>query len=262
MHRFYLSLFLLITCFVMPLTAQVASNDSIIEKPVDSDSLQITSELPEDFQEEVDSSVLEIVPEEKIVLVNFDTMVYLRKSESGLNIDDLDKCHIYFDKIILKTGDSLVVRVNRVTPADVVFFYPFSKKVNYLSRSEVYKVQKSSGKELLSNNLPYITEVVTVDSTGETQVLTRKLKDWQTIVVTEDEDDVEGMTPLENVTIRYEASYPGVNAKYLKKNAIIRLQRRVANIPATKALITNIKYYMPYGDIPSVEIEAIPYTDE
>ena len=82
---------------------------------------------------------------------------------------------------------------------------------------------------------------------------------WESVVVTEKEDDVEGLYKKD--FLKANASSGSRSPKAAKQSATIRLQKKAANIGALMVLITNSEMKGGYGEIPGWELEGIAYSD-
>lgn len=85
------------------------------------------------------------------------------------------------DKVILKNGDILNVKVTKNNETSIEFQYPNETLVNVKNKREIKRIVYASGREEeIALALPVINSP----------------KDWEKVVVTYDESDVEGLTKV------------------------------------------------------------------
>ena len=93
------------------------------------------------------------------------------------------------DKIFLRSGDSLNVKVLLVGTEEIQFTYPGETVVNQKLKNEVkYIVFESGRKEVFNASV----EIPTIDPKNWK-------KEWEKVVVTYNEDDIKGLTRVDNI---------------------------------------------------------------
>jgi hypothetical protein len=82
---------------------------------------------------------------------------------------------------------------------------------------------------------------------------------WEAVLVTEKEEDVEGL--YKKGVVKANASSGSRSPKAAKLSATIRLQKKTANMGALIVLVTHSEMKGGYGEIPGWELEGIAYSD-
>jgi hypothetical protein len=80
---------------------------------------------------------------------------------------------------------------------------------------------------------------------------------WQAVIVTEHQSDVEGMYKCGLVSAS--ASPSSRNMTAAKKSTIIKLQKKAANLGGVVVLVTHAESKGGYGDNPGYDMEGIVY---
>jgi hypothetical protein len=83
---------------------------------------------------------------------------------------------------------------------------------------------------------------------------------WESILVTRDKKDIQGLYNRGVITSK--SSPSNRSKKAAKQSAIIKLQKKAANLKGTIILLTKEEAKGAYGDIPGYELEAIVYGTE
>ena len=127
------------------------------------------------------------------------------------------------DKVILKNGEELNVKVVKNNEKTIEFLYPGESMVNEKNKREIKKIVYESGREETFNvgiNVPEIK--------GE--------KDWEKVVETYLEADVEGLTRVDE--IKATSGWGGAMASSAGyKGAIKKLKKKAAKLGAGVILI-------------------------
>jgi hypothetical protein len=129
------------------------------------------------------------------------------------------------DKVVLRSGDTLNVKIQKSTDDKVEYTFPNETTLNEKSKKEIVKVIYSSGREEKCNTK---FEIPTIN--GES--------DWKNVVITYLPSDVEGLTRVSDVkaTSMWGGSM-GSSIGY--KGALNKLKRRAAKLNAGVILITS-----------------------
>jgi len=80
---------------------------------------------------------------------------------------------------------------------------------------------------------------------------------WQTVIVTDSKDDVEGLFALGDVSAQ--SSPQARNARAAKKSADIRMKKRAVNMGGIMVLVTKREARGGYGEIPTHFVEGVVY---
>lgn len=136
----------------------------------------------------------------------------------------------------------LAVNVTTVTPAYVSFTYPGKNDIYTIERKDVHRIVYRNGR-VEELNKPAVIEI-SEDS-------------WKAVWLTEDKKDVANLYKLGEV----EATSPpsARNPKAAKKGAIIKLQKRAANLRGSIILVTYKEQTGGYGEYPGYIIKGIVY---
>ena len=81
--------------------------------------------------------------------------------------------------------------------------------------------------------------------------------DWQTVILTDNKDDVEGFFALGQVDAQ--SSPQSRNARSAQRSADIRLKKRAVNMGGIVVLITKRESRGGYGETPTHYVEGIVY---
>ncbi len=136
----------------------------------------------------------------------------------------------------------LPVNVTQVTPAYVSFTYPGMDEIYTIERKDVHKIiYKNGRKEVL--NKPAVIDIPE-DS-------------WEAVWLTEDKKEVANLFKLGEVE---STSPPSARSpKAAKKGAIIKLQKKAANMKGNVILVTYKEKTGGYGEFPGYVIKGIVY---
>ena len=143
------------------------------------------------------------------------------------------------DTIYKIEGKILPVDVIKVTPQYVSFLVPGSTETYTMSRKEVQKIKYKNGR-VEEFNKP-VFEMVDDYS-------------WEAVWLTEDKKEVAELYRRGKVSAKSPAS--SRSPKAAKKNAIIRLQKKAANMKGVVVLVTKKQATGGYGEYPGYYIEG------
>lgn len=163
-----------------------------------------------------------------------------KQSQSSFSDIKIEK----LDTIFKLGGKRIVCTVQKIAMTSIIYVLPSQTNQLEIPRKDVEKIIYRNGRKELINK-PIFSMV------DKTQ--------WESVVVTEKEEDVEGLYKKD--FLKANASSGSRSPKAAKQSAIIRLQKKAANIGALMVLITNSEMKGGYGEIPGWELEGIAYTD-
>ena len=146
------------------------------------------------------------------------------------------------DTIYKIEGKILPVDVIKVTPQFVSFLVPGSTETFTMSRKEVQKIKYKNGRVEEFNKPVFMM----VDDYS-----------WEAVWLTEDKKEVAELYKRGKATAKSPSS--SRSPKAAKKNAIIRLQKKAANMKGIVVLITKKVATGGYGEYPGYYIEGVVY---
>lgn len=146
------------------------------------------------------------------------------------------------DTIYKIEGKIMPVDVIKVTPQFVSFLVPGSSETFTMARKEVQKIKYKNGR-VEEFNKP-VFEMVDDYS-------------WEAVWLTEDKKEVAELYRRGKISAESPAS--SRSPKAAKKNAIIRLQKKAANMKGVVVLVTKKQATGGYGEYPGYYIEGIVY---
>ncbi|MBN2214638.1 MAG: hypothetical protein JW723_10370 [Bacteroidales bacterium] len=136
----------------------------------------------------------------------------------------------------------LPVNVTTVTPAYVSFTYPGKNEIYTIERKDVHKIIYKNGR------IEELNKPVVIDIPKDS---------WEAVWLTEDKKDVANLYKLGEVE---STSPPSARSpKAAKKGAIIKLQKRTANMKGSVVLVTYKEKTGGYGEYPGYVIKGIAY---
>jgi hypothetical protein len=157
------------------------------------------------------------------------------------------KSKLGIDIMLLMTGEQKDVEIRKFSLKYIYFSSPGESTMKQIDRRLVNVIYYRSGRK----------EVITpkaVDIPSNT--------DWEKIKVTENPKDV-GPTMIEidviEVVVEASAREQYYKPKTLESSAIIILKKKAAMLNGELVVITKISHNRPYGEAPSVRIEATAY---
>ena len=129
------------------------------------------------------------------------------------------------DKIIMRSGDTLKVKITKSTPELVEFTYPKEDLINTEYKNAIVKIIFSSGREELCSEKNQLQKI-----NGE--------DDWESVVITYTENDVKGLTRVGQITKT--SGWGGTMATGLGyKDALKKIQKEAAREGASIVWITD-----------------------
>ncbi len=146
------------------------------------------------------------------------------------------------DTIILISGRKVIASVQSVSTSKVMYIPYDGKVVKEMDRKQVHKILYKVGRVEVFNSLA----AVMVDDDN-----------WQTIIVTDNRDDTEGLFALGDVIAQ--SSPQARNARAAKRSADIRMKKRAVNMGGIIVLITKRETRGGYGEIPTHFVEGVVY---
>ena len=136
----------------------------------------------------------------------------------------------------------LPVNVTTVTPAYVSFTYPGKSEIYTIERKDVYKIIYKNGR---------------IEELNKPAVIDIPKDSWEAVWLTEDKKDVANLYKLGEVE---STSPPSARSpKAAKKGAIIKLQKKAANMKGSVVLVTYKEKTGGYGEYPGYVIKGIVY---
>ena len=158
------------------------------------------------------------------------------------------------DKIALRNGRAIDVKVHRSTATDIYYTYPGETSVYERPKSDISYILYSDGKREVFDERQRVTTTPPPSSQAPSRTTaptTRsRIEDelfWQDITTTFVESDVKGMTRLQRVTAMSSVSY---------RDAIQQLKKKAADLGGTTILVMDI----PEND--DIEVIGVVYRDE
>jgi len=146
------------------------------------------------------------------------------------------------DTIILISGRKVVANIQSLTTSKVVYIPYDGKAIKEMDRKQVHKILYRNGRIESFNSLA--VEMIDEDS-------------WQTVIITDSKDDVEGLFALGDVSAQ--SSPQARNARAAKKSADIRMKKRAVNMGGIMVLVTKREARGGYGEIPTHFVEGVVY---
>lgn len=146
------------------------------------------------------------------------------------------------DTIYMLGRRKLVVEVKNISSSTVRYSKPGSDESVTLQRKQIQKIIFSNGRKEVFNK-----PVMMMVEAG----------DWKTVIVTDRKNDVNGLYELGKVEAKSSAG--SRSAKSAKKSAVIRIQKKTANLGGMIVLITKEQSVGGFGEPPTYEIEGIAY---
>ena len=146
------------------------------------------------------------------------------------------------DTIFMLGRKKLIVEVRNISSSTVRYSEPGSDETITIERKQIQKIVFSNGRKEVFNK-----PVMMMIEQG----------DWKTVIITDRENDVNGLYELGKVDAKSSAG--SRNAKSAKKSAMIRLQKKTANLGGMIVLITNEESIGGFGEPPTYEVKGIAY---
>lgn len=149
---------------------------------------------------------------------------------------------VKLDTIHLLGRKKLVVQVRNISSSTIRYSEAGSDETTTLQRKQIQKIVFSNGRKEVFNK-----PVMMMVEAG----------DWKTVIVTDRKNDVSGLYELG--AVKGKSSAGSRNAKAAKKSAIIRLQKKTANLGGMIVLITKEQSIGGFGEPPTFEVEGMAY---
>ncbi len=157
------------------------------------------------------------------------------------------KSKLGVDIMVLMTGEEREVEIRKFSAKFIYFSKPSELTMTQIDRRLVNVIYYRSGrKEVITPKLVDIP----------------KNADWEKIKITEDPKDVTGtMIQIDIIEVIVEASTRDQYYKpqTLENSAFIILKKKAAMLNGELVLIKKKSHSRPYGEAPSLRIEAIAY---
>jgi hypothetical protein len=169
-----------------------------------------------------------------LVLIILST-VYSFAQQASANI-------VKLDTVIMVSGKKIIAKVQMVTPTKITFYKEGKTILEEMMRKQIHKIQYASGKVEVFNKPAF--EMVAEG-------------DFKTIVLTEKDEDVQGLYELGKVDAQ--STKGSRSAKAAERSANIRLQKKAANLGAYIVLITKRENLGGFGEIPTHFVEGVAY---
>lgn len=129
------------------------------------------------------------------------------------------------DKVVLRNGESLDVKIVRSTNTAIEFTYPKEELVNEKSKKEISYIVYASGRKEECNQ------------TFQVPVIKGK-KDWEKVIITHLASDVEGLTRVDEIAAT--SGWGGsLGSSMGYKDAIKKLKKKAAKLGAGVILIAD-----------------------
>lgn len=129
------------------------------------------------------------------------------------------------DKIIMRSGDTLNVKITKTTPEFVEFTYQNEDLVNTEYKNAIEKIVYASGREEICSQKNQLQKINGPD-------------DWEKVVITYTESDVKGLTKVGQITKT--SGWGGRMATGLGyKNALKKIKKEAAKKGASIVWITD-----------------------
>ncbi|NJK97129.1 MAG: hypothetical protein HC905_21410 [Bacteroidales bacterium] len=149
------------------------------------------------------------------------------------------------DTIVRLGGKKIPCKVLNVSSSTILYSAPDKTESLAIDRKEIEKIIFKTGRVEVFNK-----PVLTMIQEGQ----------WESILVTRDEKDTHGL--YNRGVIKASSSPSNRSKKAAKQSAIIKLQKKAANLGGTIILLTKEESKGAYGDIPGFDLEAIVYGTE
>ncbi len=149
------------------------------------------------------------------------------------------------DTIVRLGGKKIPCKVTNISSSSILYTDLEKKQSQAIERKEVEMIIFKNGmKEQI--NKPVL---IMVDE-GQ----------WESILVTKEKNDVQGLYDRGKITAKSAPS--SKSKKAAMQSAIIKLQKKAANLQGSMILITKTENYGGYDENPGYELEAIVYGKE
>jgi len=146
------------------------------------------------------------------------------------------------DTVMLISGRKVAVRVQGVSPSKISYMPIDKDEIKEMDRKQVHKIFYRNGMVEHFNSLA----VQMIDE-----------GDWQTVILTDNKDDVEGFFALGEVEAQ--SSPQSRNMRSAQRSADIRLKKRAVNMGGIVVLITKRESRGGYGEVPTHFVQGVVY---
>jgi hypothetical protein len=148
------------------------------------------------------------------------------------------------DTIVKLGGKKIICSIIKISSNSVTYKLTSNSDEQEILRKDIEKVIYSTGRKEIYNK----------------PVLLMVGKDnWQSVVITENPDDVEGLYKV--AALKSNAASGIRTAEAAKASATVRLQKKAANIGSLMVLVIHTEMLGGYGEVPGCEMEGIAYGD-
>lgn len=148
---------------------------------------------------------------------------------------------------IVRFGDRKIP-VTKLTMGAQTVTYALPEKPDSIIRLERKEIEKIIFK---NGNISVLNKAV---------VTVVKDDEWQAVLITKDEREVQGLYKRGEVSAR--ASMSSRDKKRAQESATVKMQKKAAAQKAYIILITHEEYYGGYGDPPGYYVEGVSYGKE
>ncbi|MBN2349321.1 MAG: hypothetical protein JXJ22_10810 [Bacteroidales bacterium] len=163
-----------------------------------------------------------------------------------------------YDKIVTFEKELYIVKIQNITPSEIIFRYPLNTFISKIHRTKVSQILYANGKIDLFKPIEIINDTDTL--LPDERIIVKEIKDWKKVIVVYSETDVPyDLVEKGIISARYESSKIKATGEFLEKNGMIIIRKKAANIEADYLLITNKNIHKAYGDLPFIELEGIAY---
>ncbi len=169
-------------------------------------------------------------------------------SKKGYNASaSFPKSKLGVDVMVLMTGEQKDVEIRKFSTRFIYFSKPSESVMTQIDRRLVNAIYYRSGRK----------EVITPKAVDLPQN-----SDWEKIKITEDPNDIgPTMIEIDVIEVEVEASTREqyVKPQTLQNSANIILRKKAALLNGELVLIKKKSHSRPYGEAPSLRVEAIAY---
>lgn len=149
---------------------------------------------------------------------------------------------VNLDTIMLVSGKKVLGKVHGVSSSKITYYPQGKSKIEEFARKQIQIILYSTGRREFFNKPAF--EMV-------------EARDFKTIVLTENEEEVAGLYELGKVEAK--SSKNARSAKAAQQSADIRLQKKAVNMGGYIVLITKRESKGGYGEVPTHFVEGVVY---
>lgn len=149
------------------------------------------------------------------------------------------------DTIVRLGGKKIPCKVTNISSSSILYTDLEKNQSQAIDRKEVELIIFKNGRKEQINK-----PVLTMVEEGQ----------WEAVLVTKDKKDVHGLYDRGKISAKSAPS--SKSKKAAQQSAIIKLQKKAANLQGSMILITKSEQYGGYDDNPGFEIEAVVYGKE